>query len=177
MAGYNRRRHGRHQPESVPDRSPFFWPGNNSGAGECRRSLVDCRADPQLDGHAGMDGAHLDVSSPGGRDCRHLSRSIQTLQPGPGKPDRCLLLVGLGTDMRIDCAVRGRCYPAIYPWCLEGDYRHHHRPGIHGAQSIRCKMDDEKRHSHCDCLGNTRIPICFHPNFFGSCRLDAGVSL
>ena len=71
-------------------------PGQRGGAAAGRRAAA------RLGGRARLDRAGPDVAEPGRRHRRDLRRGVPAVQPGAGQPDRRLLLVGLGPDLRPD---------------------------------------------------------------------------
>ena len=87
----------------------------------------------------GLDRADVHVPQPGRGDRRHLRRGLPPLQRRPRQPDRRLLLVGLGADLRTDRHLLGGGHPPVVParTCRSSSWPPSIVLGLHGGQPVR----------------------------------------
>ncbi len=123
-----------------------------------------------------MNRADHDVAKPCRRNRRHLRRSFPALQPRPLEPHGCLLLVGLGSDLRTDRDPFGLGNPRLVSARPAGEADGgRHRPLLYVGQpdghQARHADGDPDRHG----ISGPRVPLGDHPRLLGQRRLDAVV--
>ncbi len=107
---------------------------------------------------AGLDRAGSHVSEAGRRHCRNLRGSVSPLQPGIGQPHRRLLLVGLGSDLRLDCDfLRCRDPRMVSAQCACASPRVRAGVVLRAGQSMRCEVGRQAGDSDRDRVGGARV--------------------
>ena len=146
-----RARHGRQQPDDLPDHGAVRRSGSDPRARQRRRPVAHYRGSARLGRGTCLDRARPDVAEPGRRNLGGLRRSLPALQPGARGADRHLLLVGLGADLRLDRSALCLSLPAlVLPRASGRSCGHHHRLlfQLRELWPIDCSMPWQS-HSRC----------------------------
>ena len=155
----------------------FIGQGDILGQGSAAVPLLIVGVLLGLGRGAGLDRAGADVAQSRRRHLGRLRGSLPALQPGPRRADRHLLLVGLGADLRADCApFRGA--PSSNGTCRALPVEAvaiAHRAVLHRRESLRGEMDRASRDPHCRRLGHARFPFRLRSDLDRRGRLAAGV--